>query len=134
MLLAAAALIVIALFTGATLALGIPAFPWNYSILQQHSQFPQSQDVNVAQSACGYTLRVSRVYADANDFIMGYAVTDPSGKATEAGLLNPNVTDASGVILPESDYGGVANLSGPVQYQAFDTSNISGRPSALSST
>ena len=78
-----------------------------------------------------FTLRSEPGYADANDFIMGYAVTDPSGKATEAGLLNPNVTDASGVILPESDYGGVANLSGPVQYQAFDTSNISGWPSAL---
>lgn len=131
MLLAAAALMVIALFTGATLALGISAFPWNYAILQQHSQLPQSQDVNLAQSTCGYTLRVSRVYADANVFIMGYTVTDPGGKAIEAGLLNPNVSDASGVILPESDYGGVANLSGPVQYQAFDTGNISGRPSAL---
>ena len=131
LLFAAAALTAIAVLTGATVVLGISAFPWNYAILQQFGQLPQSQDVNLAQSACGYTLRVSRVYADANVFIVGYTVTDPDEKAIEAGLLRPRVSDASGVTLPESDYGGVANLGGTVQYQAFDTGDIPGQPSAL---
>lgn len=127
----AAIVAAIAVLTGATLALGIPAFPWNFGLLQQFGQLPQSQEVNLAQSACGYTLRVSRVYADPNVFIIGYTVTDPDGKATEAGLQNPSVSDTSGVILPESDYAGEANLGGTVQYQAFDTGNIPGHPSTL---
>ncbi len=130
----AAALTTIAVLTGATVALGIPVFPWNFAVLQQTGQFPQIQAVNIASSAHGYTLRLSQVYADANVFIAGYSATAPGGSTIEVGFQSPVVTDAGGVTLPESDYGGVANLGGTLgtlQYQAFDTGGISGRPGAL---
>jgi len=133
-LLAVAALTTIALLTGATLAFGGPLFPWNYAFLQMFGQGPQAQTVNLSSSACGYTLRIRRVYADANVFIVGYAFTKPDGSFVGAGMLAPVVTDASGVALPMSDYGGGVNLGGSIgnlEYQSFDTGGVQGQPATL---
>src|SRR5262249_19275274 len=104
---------------------------WNYAILQQFGQLPASQEIDARAGACGYTLKLSRVYADANVFIVGYSVTSPGGGSVEAGLVGAQVTDASGVTLPESDDAGTAFFGSAVRYQSFDTGGIGGHPSAL---
>ncbi len=127
-----AALMVILVLTGATLAVGGSAiFPWNYGFLQRAGQFPQSQEISIARSACGYTLRLQSVYADANVFIMGYSVTKPDGRTIEAALQAPKVTDSKGNSLPESDYAGASNVGGARQYQSFDTESVSGQPNVI---
>jgi len=131
MVVLAAALVGLAILTGASIALGIPAFPWNYGILQQLGQLPASQEIDARATACGYTLVLSRVYADANVFIVGYAVTSPRGESVEAGLVGAQVTDASGVVLPESDYAGSSSFGSTVRYQSFDTGDIAGDPQCV---
>ena len=132
--LAVAALTVIAVLTGATLAFAGPIFPWNYGFLQQFGQGPQGETVNLAGSACGYTLKVRQVYADANVFIVGYALYKPDGQYVGAGMLAPVVTDANGATLPVLDIAGSVNLGGSigtVEYQTFDTGAIQGQPASL---
>ena len=124
------ALAIVVALSGATLAIGGAVgitFPWNYSVLQT----PRGQQVNLARSACGYTLRLRSVYADANVVILGYTAFAPDGKPVEAGLQTPVVTDMTGAMLPESDYSGVTDAGALVQYQSFDTGGILGRPSSL---
>jgi len=86
--------------------------------------------VDLGQSACGYTMTVTRVYADANRVVVGYTVQAPAGRADPIALLT--LTDASGKILPrfeELGFGRSGSGQAPAalgNYAAFDASGLTG--------
>jgi len=88
------------------------------------------QQVNLVQSACGYTMTVTRVYADDNRVIIGYTVQVPAWRADPIALLT--LTDASGRSLPRFEEFGVSRAgSGQApaawgNYAAFDASSLAG--------
>jgi len=86
------------------------------------------RQVNLVQSACGYTMTVTRIYADDNRVIIGYTIQAPAWRADPIALLT--LTDASGRSLPRFEQFGVSRVgSGQApaawgNYAAFDASGL----------
>lgn len=100
------------------------------------------QQVNVAQSACGFTLTINRIYADENLTVIGYTLSGPDGRRflpaigqvardlpSPDGLPTtvdvPTLTTASGATAwPVSFGSGGTLLNAGAQYLAFNTREI----------
>lgn len=113
-------------------------------IVQQHL----GQAVNVGQSACGYTLTISRVYADANLTVIGYTLSGPAerhflpaigrvvedlpspdGLPTTVGV--PMITAGGKTFVPVQFGSSGALANDGAQYLAFDTREIAQGAGAL---
>lgn len=72
----------------------------------------QGQQVNLTQSACGYTMTINRVYGDANRVVVGYTITGPAGRTFTSFSGMPTLTDAWGKELHAIVGAGTATTSG----------------------
>lgn len=81
--------------------------PGSAQIVTQHL----GAQVDLAQSVCGYTMTVNRVYADANRIVVGYTLAGPAGRSINNIIASPTLTDAQGHTLPPLEGAGTA-LSG----------------------
>jgi len=99
----------------------------------QARHVPFGRAVNLAQSACGYTVAVKRVYADADRIVVGYTVTGPAGRSFDGGGFSPTftLTDAHGhTFAPDTGGGPVqGNREGAVT--DFDASGVAGLSGTL---
>lgn len=101
----------------AALALAAAAAPALASLLDQvFALNPRAQridgqrlgrELNLSQTVNGFTVTIGRVYADANQIVIGYTVTGPAGRVLAAATLTdgegwrvPVLTDARGRRLP----------------------------------
>lgn len=93
-----------------------------------------SQNLSLSRGACGFTMEVTRAYADANNVILGFSLSGPSGHTYTWGSYPfdaagaPHLTDARG-----HDLMMIRTLSGPVQgttegqVMQFDAGSIAGK-------
>lgn len=103
-------------------ALGtVGAHSGNSYLVAQHL----GQQVDLSRSACGYTMTMTRVYADANRVVIGYIVQDPPGRTDPMALLT--LADAAGHELPRLEQTSVGHeasigqgATGLGNYAAFD--------------
>ena len=81
-LLLAAALVVVAALAGVAHALeslvdqDMSRLPGTGQIVSQDL----GRELNLSQSACGFSLTIDRVYADVNRVVVGYSVSGPAGR------------------------------------------------------
>ncbi len=90
------------------------------------------EQVNLSRSIAGFTVTLSRVYADANRVILGYTVAGPPGRRVWNFSLGANQIEANGVTLP--GHGEVADglIAQPNAYlQWFDASALKGSPQTI---
>lgn len=96
-------------------------------IVRQHL----GQQVSIAQSACGYTMTVTRLYADANRVVIGYEVKEPPGRdfvfatLTLADTAGRDLHRLSGVGYGIRQPDASRALNGGY-YAAFDAGNMPG--------
>ena len=98
-----------------------------------------SQEVNLSQTLNGVTVTLERVYADANEIIIGYTIKSPDGQRYTGGHLT--LTDATGTVFPgtvglgvagQSDILGIELPPGEGAYVlAFDAAAVKGAPDDL---
>lgn len=98
------------------------------------------RDLNLSQTANGFTVTVGRVYADANEITIGYTVTGPPGRdyvniavrdAAEHGA--PTLIDARGQRLKVAPSQVETRVQGEQQagLMHYETAEIAGAPAAL---
>ena len=110
------------------------ALSWFDDRSQQTTHHILGQVVNIPESACGFTITIQRVYADANDVIIGYTVKAPSNRTFIGGFNfdTDMLTDAQGVIYPDHGGGGTGtfeNQTGDVR--EFDAGGTINHPHVL---
>lgn len=90
--------------------------------------------LDLSQTEAGYTVTVTRAYADANRVVVGYTVQGPNNQPLadldRLSYLQSTLTDASGKAL--DPLGGGAVAQGGSVLDNFDASSIQGRPNHLS--
>src|SRR5436305_12893922 len=90
------------------------------------------EDVNLSQSACGFTMTISRVYADANRIIVGYTLTGPAGRRFNNINATPTLADAQGHTLPGLEGAGTGVMgSQSGNYMAFDAGSVAASAGTL---
>jgi len=92
------------------------------SVVQQYGK-----PLNLTRGACGYTMTLTRVYADANRVVVGYTLGGPSAHHYVAlGSDYPVMTDMRGTSLQHIDIGTSLTMQGATggHFAAFDTSAI----------
>ncbi len=90
--------------------------------------------VTAIAQACGYTLRVRRVYADANRLSVLYTITGPAGRHFLSVMdMWPTLTDARHSFLRNLDFGMSRDTAGGMEgrYAAYDISRIAWRAATL---
>ncbi len=90
--------------------------------------------VTASAHACGYTLQVRRVYADANRLSVLYTITGPAGRHFLSVMdMWPTLTDARHSFLRNLDFGMSRDTAGGMEgrYAAYDVSRISWRAATL---
>ncbi|MCX7683227.1 MAG: DUF4179 domain-containing protein [Anaerolineae bacterium] len=97
-----------------------------------------AQDISLSQTIDGVTVTLERVYADANEIIIGYTVKGATGPVQ---VSRTTLTDEQGRVFPEMAGAGVMGSSallgvnlppGEGAYvTAFDASPVEGAPAAL---
>lgn len=91
------------------------------------------ENLNLSQSVCGFTMRVQRVYADANRVVIGYAVSGPSGRHFINGFYAaPTLAVEGGRELPRQSGAGAGmdgNETG--SYWSYDASAVAGNAKTL---
>lgn len=98
-----------------------------------------AQEVHLSQTIGDWTVTVERVYADANQILVGYTVSGPPGQ--NPNLARVTLTDDQGMRFPEMGGAGVAGASALLGMQlppgqgayitAFDASAVQGQPATL---
>jgi len=58
-----------------------------------------AQPLNLSRSACGFTVTLNRVYADAQRIVLAYTVTGPTGRSLMLGT-SPGLPDAYPILSP----------------------------------
>jgi len=138
MLLLAAALVGLVIVGGSAAYAGVPlidqALSWFDTTAQQSTGHKLGQEVNLAQSACGYTMTIKRVYADANQVVVGYTLNGPADRTFIGGFdVRPTLSDAHGRAVPWMSGSGTgatpSNETGNVV--TFDASAVVDAPSTL---
>jgi hypothetical protein len=136
------------LILGALLLFGGVAYALHPVISQVFRLFPGwqhveeahlAQEVNLSQTLDGVTVTLERVYADANEIVIGYIIKGPNGQRYDAYHLT--LTDAAGTVFPrtlgsgvtgQSDILKVSFPSGEGAYVlAFDAAPVEGAPTKL---
>lgn len=89
----------------------------------------QARSVHISQSACGVTMTVEKLYADAARVAIGYT----SSGATPAGAMpDVSLTDDHGTALPAIGGGGTGDIDGAHgDYRSFDASAVAGSAPVL---
>ncbi len=100
-------------------------------ILRQYAH-----SVNVAASACGYTLRLLRIYADANRVVVGYTLSGPAGRPFRSeGADIPVLADARNprAYIENLNLGASFGVVGPTEglFAAYDAYKITQGARAL---
>ncbi len=135
-----AALLAIALLSGATVyaavsifgSLSDQAFLSSGSLSGSGQVVRQNlgQQVSIARSACGYTMTVTRLYADANRVVIGYEIKEPPGR--DFVFSNLALVDATGHDLHRLSGVGIGTRQSQSSalhggyYAAFDAGNMPG--------
>lgn len=100
------------------------------------------RDINLSQTVNGFTVTVGRVYADANQIVIGYTVTGPAGRSfaviaarDSQGPGLPTLTDAQGRRFPVAPAlvespATMGNQASGLLY--YETASITGAPNMLS--
>jgi hypothetical protein len=98
-----------------------------------------AQEVNLSQTFDGVTVTLERVYADANEIVIGYTMKGPNGRRYDAYHLT--LTDAAGTIFPSTVGYGVSGQSDILEASlppgegayvlAFDAAAVTGAPKEL---
>jgi len=98
-----------------------------------------AQELNLSQTLDGVTVTLERVYADANQIIIGYTVKGPTDQNLHVGQTS--LTDEQGRIFPGMAGAGVTGASDILGVQlppgegahvmAFDASAVEGTPERL---
>jgi len=109
------------------------ALSWYDTITQQtmHHQFGQT--VNMSQSACGFTTTIQRIYADANDVVIGYTIKGPTARRFIGGFnISPIVTDSQGITYPMLGGGGTGTFNNETgNVLNFDAGGTTNHPKIL---
>lgn len=95
------------------------------AIVQQHL----AREVHLSQTACGLTMTIERVYADADRVAVGYTLagTPPHGAAPA-----PHVTTTDGASLAPIAGTGTGIVEGTdAEYQAYDSGGVVGGASQI---
>jgi hypothetical protein len=99
------------------------------------------RDLNLSQTANGFTVTVGRVYADANEIVIGYTATGPPGRdyayiaasdATGRGI--PTLTDREGhyfPLVPAAIEGQAMTGNQDSSLLPYNAAQITGSPEAL---
>ncbi len=90
--------------------------------------------VTAIAHACGYTLQVRRVYADANRLSVLYTITGPAGRHFLSVMdMWPTLTDARHSFLRNLDFGMSRDTAGGMEgrYAAYDISRVAWRAATL---
>ncbi len=98
-----------------------------------------AQELNLSQTLDGVTVTLERVYADANEIIIGYTVKGLADQKIH--LSQARLSDKQGTVFPELAGAGVTGASELLGLQlppgegayvtAFDASAVKGTPSSL---
>jgi len=98
-----------------------------------------AQEINLSQTLDGVTVTLERVYADANEIVIGYTVKKPAGQNLHVSRMS--LTDEQGRAFSEMTGAGVAGTSELLGVQlppgegayvtAFDASVVEGKPERL---
>jgi len=95
------------------------------AIVQQHL----AQEVHLSQTACGLTMTIEQVYADADRVVIGYTLT---GTRPHGVGLDPQLITADGASLAPIAGTGTGVVEGTdAEYQAYDSSGIVGGASPV---
>lgn len=113
---------------GGAAAADVGPVEWAMSLLTGTGQTGspiQGQAMNLSQTVCGYTVTLSRVYADANRVVVGYSISGPAGRTFNSLTAGPTLSDGQGDTLPamEGAGGGVENTASGAA-TVFDASAI----------
>jgi hypothetical protein len=68
-----------------------------------------AQEVNFSQTLNGVTVTLERVYADANEIVIGYTIKDSSGQLYD--IYDLALTDAAGTVFPRTVGAGMTGQS-----------------------
>jgi len=136
------------LILGALLLFGGVAYALNPVISQVFRLFPGwqhveeahlAQEVNLSQTLDGVTVTLERVYADANEIVIGYTIKGPNGQRYHAYHLT--LTDAAGAVFPGTVGYGMSGQSDILEASlppgegsyvlAFDAAAVTGAPKEL---
>lgn len=136
-ILAAVALIsaiILASTAFASMPLVNQALLWHDSRMQQVTHQQLGQTVNIAQSACGFSMIIQRIYADANDAIVAYTIKAPPTRTFIGGfnVQTATLSDADGnkyPLIEGSSTAAFANETGNVM--AFDAGGTVKHPQVL---
>lgn len=98
-----------------------------------------AQEVSLSQTLDGVTVTLERVYADANEIVIGYTIQGPNGQRYDTYHLT--LTDAAGTAFPRTVGAGVTGQSDILKVSlppgegayvlAFDAAAMTGAPEAL---
>lgn len=115
----------------AAVSLGDQALP--PGIVQQNL----GRTLSLTQGACGLTMTLNRVYADAQQIMIGYTLKAPAGFTAASGLGSydwrkaTTLTDAQGHRFPGGTGFGVAQGAAAGEYMLFDASGVPTLPNSL---
>jgi len=105
-----------------------------YAVGEQQVMQRDGHGVTAIARACGYTLQVRRVYADANRLSVLYTITGPAGRHFLSVMdMWPTLTDARHSLLRNLDFGMSRDTVGGMEgrYAAYDINRIASRATAL---
>ena len=131
--------LVLCLFIAAsTVFAGIPlvnkALQWQDTRSQQVSHHQLGQTIHLSQQACGFTMTLERVYADANDIVIGYTIQAPSARVFMGGFTpsSTTLTDTRGTLYQAIQGGGTSTIDNQTgNFLLFDTGGIKNLPPML---
>lgn len=128
---AAALLLAVVLTAGSVFAYPLirQAFDPNPGLTQVMQDPLLYQDVNASQSAGGFTLKVTKAYADANKVVIGYSVIEDSAPQAQV-AYQPKLTAKEGMAFHPRIFG--VSPPGKILFTSFDVlSAIAGNPGQL---